>query len=272
MTDVTRSAGLEGIVHTHGGVGEAWAPEIVGAGGGFVDYDGDGWGDIIVATGGAFAEMPPLGAHPALRLFRNQHDGTFAEVTHAAGLAGLRAYTFGITAADYDNDGDQDLYVSTLYRDLLLRNDRGVFTDVGAGCRGRHGRRVEHERDVLRCRSRRASGFVRRNVCGLVAGKGHLLRLRWRKSVLYPRTVHRNCGSVLSQSGGRHVRLAHGGGGVSERRGRGPRQDPGRGGTGCQRGWLAGCRHCQRHRAGYAVCQSRRRYLPGTGHPQRHRV
>ena len=87
FTDVTEQAGLSGVLHTNGGFGDSWAPEIVGAGGAFFDYDGDDQQDILVVTGGAFEGEPPLGAHPALRLFRNMGNGTFAEVTQPAGLA-----------------------------------------------------------------------------------------------------------------------------------------------------------------------------------------
>lgn len=129
FTDATDEAGLAGIVHVNGGFGEAWAPEIVGGGGGFIDYDGDSWLDIVVVSGGAFEGEPPLLGHPAIRLMRNVGDGTFEEVTHATGLAQLRAYSIGVTVGDYDNDGDDDLFVTTLQRDLLLRNDEGIFID-----------------------------------------------------------------------------------------------------------------------------------------------
>jgi len=131
FTDVTEQAGLSGVLHTNGGFGDSWAPEIVGAGGAFFDYDGDDQQDILVVTGGAFEGEPPLGAHPALRLFRNLGNGTFDEVTQLAGLALLRGYSLGVTIGDYDNDGDQDVYVTTLGPDLLLRNTDGVFEDVG---------------------------------------------------------------------------------------------------------------------------------------------
>lgn len=129
FTEVTNAVGLGGFSHTNGGFGEAWAPEIVGGGGGFLDYNGDQLLDIMLVAGGAFQGRMPTG--PAIRLYRNNGDGSFAETTTEAGLADLRAYAFGITAADYDNDGDQDVFVSTLYRDLLLRNDGNVFVEVG---------------------------------------------------------------------------------------------------------------------------------------------
>ncbi len=131
FTDVTEGMGLGGVVHNHGGLGNSWAPEIVGAGGAFFDYDQDGWQDILVVTGGAFAGEPSLGAHPALRLFRNLDGQQLDEVTQSAGLALLRAYSLGIAIGDYDNDGDQDIYVTTLEEDLLLRNTDGIFEEIG---------------------------------------------------------------------------------------------------------------------------------------------
>ncbi len=130
FTEVTEEVGLGGVTHTNGGFGESWAPEIVGAGGAFFDYDNDGWQDILVITGGAFDGKPPLGAHPALRLFRNLGNDQFEEVTQSAGFALLRAYSLGVTIGDYDNDDDQDIFVTTVGRDLLLRNQDGIFEDV----------------------------------------------------------------------------------------------------------------------------------------------
>jgi len=130
FTDVTEQAGLGGVAHDNGGFGESWAPEIVGAGGAFFDYDNDGWQDILIITGGAFEGEPLLGAHPALRLFRNLGSERFEEVTQRVGFALLRAYSLGVTIGDYDNDGDRDIFVTTVGRDLLLRNDDGIFKDV----------------------------------------------------------------------------------------------------------------------------------------------
>ena len=131
FTDVTEEAGLGGILHNNGGFGEYLAPEIIGGGGAFFDYNQDGWQDILVVTGGAFEGEPSLGAHPALRLFRNLGNGRFSEATQLAGLALLRSYSVGVTIGDYDNDGDQDIYMTALGRDMLLRNNDGVFEDVG---------------------------------------------------------------------------------------------------------------------------------------------
>ena len=133
FTNVTDAAGLGAFRHFNGGVGDLWFPEEMGGGGGFLDYDGDGWLDVALVAGGAF---PAHGAEaveaagPALRLWRNERDGTFTEVTDQAGLGGLRAYAVGVASADYDNDGDADVLVTTLGRDVLLRNEGGRFSEV----------------------------------------------------------------------------------------------------------------------------------------------
>ena len=129
FTDYTEQAGLSGVAHTNGSFGESYAPEIVGAGTAFLDYDGDGWLDLLVVVGGNFEEEVGYSG-PCLRLFRNQGDGTFTEVTQEASLQDFATYAFGVTAGDYDNDGDTDVFVTTLYQDHLLQNDDGVFIDV----------------------------------------------------------------------------------------------------------------------------------------------
>lgn len=129
FTDVTAEAGLADFRHETGAFGRKWMPETLGAGGGFVDVDGDGWLDVLLVAG---ATWPGHGAPvPALELYRNDGDGTFTRATEQAGLDRLTAYGFGIAAADYDNDGDQDVFLTTLGENRLLRNDGGVFTDVG---------------------------------------------------------------------------------------------------------------------------------------------
>ena len=138
FSDVARDAGLGGVRHENGGEDRYWFPEPMGAGGGFVDYDNDDWEDILVVGGGRLSPTGPADVK-ALRLFHNNRDGTFTEVTDAVGLGDMRAYSIGVAAADYDNDGDQDVYVTTFGENLLFRNDPGsgsdasrVFTEVGA--------------------------------------------------------------------------------------------------------------------------------------------
>jgi predicted nucleotidyltransferase len=128
LLDATMEAGLAGYRHVHGGIGQKWMPEIVGPGCAFLDYDGDGWQDILLVGGGAWPETPERPA--ALWLYRNRGDGTFELVTEEAGLGRLEVYPFGVAAADYDNDGDTDVFVTTLHENLLLRNDGGTFVEV----------------------------------------------------------------------------------------------------------------------------------------------
>ncbi|MDX1545859.1 MAG: CRTAC1 family protein [Rhodothermales bacterium] len=127
FTEVTEAAGLGAFRHATGATGEKWFPETMGGGGGFVDYDGDGRLDLVLVGGGVWAGAEPP---PALRLYWNRGDGTFEDHTADAALADLHAYAFGVTAADYDGDGDADLFVTTLGRNLLLRNEAGRFADV----------------------------------------------------------------------------------------------------------------------------------------------
>ncbi len=130
-TDATQRAGLGDFRHVTGAVGNKWYPEPMGGGGGFIDYDGDGWQDIILVGGGNWETDPALQPQ-SLYLYRNTGDGTFIETTQEAGLRDVVAYTIGVAVADYDNDGDEDLFVTTLYENLLFRNDGGRFTDVTA--------------------------------------------------------------------------------------------------------------------------------------------
>lgn len=135
--DVAGQAGLGIFRHENGSEGRFWFPEQMGAGGGFVDYDGDGWEDVVLVGGGRLSPTGPADVK-ALRLFHNDRNGLFTEVTDALGLAEVRAYGTGITAADYDNDGDQDIYLTAFGENVLFRNDADtagtgvrVFTEVG---------------------------------------------------------------------------------------------------------------------------------------------
>jgi hypothetical protein len=129
FTEVTAEAGLGEFKYINGAFGKVWFPEQMGAGGGFIDYDDDGWLDILLVGGGALAPNT-IPEPPALWLYRNRGDGTFSLKTKEAGLEGIRAYGTGIVAADYDNDGDEDFFFTTLHRNMLFRNDGAVFTEV----------------------------------------------------------------------------------------------------------------------------------------------
>ncbi|MEM8484665.1 MAG: CRTAC1 family protein [Bacteroidota bacterium] len=131
FVDVTDAAGLGDFLHHTGATGDKWYPEPMGSGGGFIDYDGDGWLDILLAAGGNW-EADPARQPQSLSLYRNKGDGTFEDVSADTGLDSVRAYTLGVNVADYDNDGDEDFFVSNLRTNMLFRNDNGVFVEVGA--------------------------------------------------------------------------------------------------------------------------------------------
>ena len=126
--EVTLQAGLGDFRHQTGAFGKKWMPESLGGGGGFVEVDGDGWPDIVLVTGAYWPDHGP--ALPALTIYRNQGDGTFENWTEKAGLHHYTAYGMGLTAADYDNDGDMDLFLTALGPNLLFRNEGGWFKEV----------------------------------------------------------------------------------------------------------------------------------------------
>ncbi|HMB92294.1 MAG TPA: CRTAC1 family protein [Rhodothermales bacterium] len=129
FTEVVQEAGLGDFRHETGAEGNRFFPESMGSGCGFIDYDGDGWIDILAAGGGTWpgSSKDPI---PSVWLYRNNGDGTFSLATQAAGLDGMHSYSLGFAVADYDNDGDQDFYLSTLDENRLYRNEGGVFTEV----------------------------------------------------------------------------------------------------------------------------------------------
>jgi len=129
FTDATASAGIH-FIHVNGAFGEKWMPETMGGGGGFLDYDGDGWADILLINSGYWPGHEQQGPMPPSRLFRNRRDSTFEDVTEASGLSRVTGYGMGFSAADYDGDGDNDLYITAVGKNHLLRNDGGKFIDV----------------------------------------------------------------------------------------------------------------------------------------------
>jgi hypothetical protein len=103
--------------------------ESMGCGVAFVDYDNDGWQDIVILTGRRRKATPP-GA--TIRLYRNNRDGTFADVTEKSGL-GRSVWALGIAVGDYDNDGFDDLFITCYGQTLLFHNNgNGTFSDVTA--------------------------------------------------------------------------------------------------------------------------------------------
>jgi len=126
FSDVTEEAGIR-FQHVNGAFGKKYLPETMGSGGAFLDIDGDGWLDILLVNSSVWKEKPGPRGYPAVYL--NQRDGTFRDITRQCGLE-MEMYGMGVTAADYDNDGDVDVYITGLGPDRLFRNERGTFRDV----------------------------------------------------------------------------------------------------------------------------------------------
>jgi enediyne biosynthesis protein E4 len=130
FTDVTRAAGIQ-FRHDNGAFGRKYLPETMGSGGAFFDADGDGAQDILLVNSMSLSGRPGRPAKRSLlALFRNNRNGTFADVTAASGLA-VPLYGMGAAAGDYDNDGRIDLYITALGKNRLFRNLGGLkFADV----------------------------------------------------------------------------------------------------------------------------------------------
>lgn len=129
FTDITAKAGIN-FRHVTGAFGKKWMPETVGSGCGFLDYDNDGWIDIFLVNGSEWPDHSSgKKAYPGL--FRNMGNGTFRDVTSQAGLNFI-TYGMGSYFADFDGDGDIDIYLTAIGDNILLRNDGGKFTNVAA--------------------------------------------------------------------------------------------------------------------------------------------
>ncbi|RKU15426.1 hypothetical protein C6500_19780 [Candidatus Poribacteria bacterium] len=132
FTDQTQQAGIH-FKHTNGASEEKYLPETMGAGGLFFDYNNDGHLDIYLVNSGTLSPASEFHRHPNDMnvLYRNKGDGRFIDATVEAGLQQNHGYGMGCLAADYDNDGDADLYLTNFGRNQLYRNNGdGTFTDV----------------------------------------------------------------------------------------------------------------------------------------------
>jgi enediyne biosynthesis protein E4 len=146
FTNIAREAGLNEVTVFGGTETNKYLLETTGTGVAVLDYDDDGWLDVFVVNGSVLAGFPHGGA-PTNHLYRNQHDGTFRDVTAAAGLT-QSGWGQGACSGDYDNDGHDDLFVTYWGQSHLYRNrGNGTFEDVtesaglrtvkprwGAGC------------------------------------------------------------------------------------------------------------------------------------------
>ena len=126
--DITVQAGIH-FTHNNGAFGKKWLPETMGPGCAFIDYDNDGYPDIVLVNGEDWPGHAKAAAS-TLKLYHNNHDGTFTDVTRKAGLA-VPMFGLGVAVGDYDNDGFDDLFITALGQSHLFHNNgNGTFTDV----------------------------------------------------------------------------------------------------------------------------------------------
>jgi enediyne biosynthesis protein E4 len=144
FVDVASSAGLQAPVIYGGVENKKYILEAVGCGCAFIDYDNDGWMDIFLLSGTRLSGDPPGATN---RLYKNNRDGTFTDVTEKAGLKDV-GWGSGVSIGDYNNDGFEDIFCTYFGQNHLYRNNGdGTFTDVtkaaglwndqprwGAGC------------------------------------------------------------------------------------------------------------------------------------------
>ncbi len=138
FTDVTAHAGIQ-FQHNSGAFGDKYLPETLGPGCAFLDYDNDGWQDILLING---MDWPGHRTQRStMHLYRNNRNGTFTDVTRAAGLD-VEMYGMGVAVGDYNNDGFPDIYITCVGQNRLFQNTgKGRFLDVTvrSGLGGRQG-------------------------------------------------------------------------------------------------------------------------------------
>ena len=128
--DITNQAGLGNWHHTMGTSAKKFIVETNGSGVALLDYDNDGWLDIYLVNGSTFNALDGKEPTPHAALFHNNHDGTFTDVAAKAGVTNDR-WGYGVSVADYDNDGWPDLFVTNYGKNRLFHNNHdGTFTDV----------------------------------------------------------------------------------------------------------------------------------------------
>src|SRR3954451_19956715 len=127
LTDVAKEAGLTQPI-VYGGIEtKSYIVEVVGCGVAFLDYDNDGWLDLLVLSGTRLEGAPPGTTN---RLYKNNRDGTFTDVTERAGLT-RTGWASAVTVGDYNNDGFDDLFITYYGQNVLYHNNGdGTFTDV----------------------------------------------------------------------------------------------------------------------------------------------
>lgn len=127
FTEVAQQSGIH-FRHSNGGFGKKFLPETMGSGVCVIDYNNDGWPDLLFVNSTDWPGHAKKHTYPAL--YRNNHDGTFTDVTEQAGLH-VEMYGMGCTVGDYDNDGNDDLYITAIGGSHLFHNlGNGHFQDV----------------------------------------------------------------------------------------------------------------------------------------------
>ena len=138
LVDVSGPAGIH-FEHNSGAYGGKLLPETLGSGCAFLDYDADGWQDILLVNSMDWAGHKRQ--RTTLKLYRNNRNGTFTDVTKAAGLD-VEMYGMGVAVGDYNNDGFPDIFITCVGQSRLFRNTgKGTFVDVTktSGLMGKQG-------------------------------------------------------------------------------------------------------------------------------------
>jgi enediyne biosynthesis protein E4 len=129
MTNGAAASGLDFVLR-NSAQGQKYQVETLPGGLGVIDFDNDGWPDIFCVNGAALPSLTKTGPEYWNRLYRNNRDGTFSDVTLSSGLMG-RGYGMGVAVGDYNNDGYEDLFVAGVHGNQLYRNNgNGTFSDV----------------------------------------------------------------------------------------------------------------------------------------------
>ena len=124
-----KASRLDFVLRT-GLTGRGYQPAAMAGGLGVIDFDSDGWPDLFCVNGAAMPQLQKTNRSYWNRLYRNNRDGTFSDVTERSGLAGT-GYGIGVAVGDYNNDGHEDLFIAGVHGNQLFRNNgNGTFTDV----------------------------------------------------------------------------------------------------------------------------------------------